>query len=378
MMYFFRNSKRRNICDICQQTFHSKTLLKRHQKNLEAFISVFCKNCDKLVSLDESKYHHNFTQVCMACHEYVSPENYKEHLCFHKESLQKMAHQNRVFCKFCKQIFFSRANLANHEQQCYSSDTSIFGCRCCDLIFFNVTDLNNHIVDIRDQRAKNDIQCIFCEVKLESQTLFLDHMNSKHFSDIKMYKIPKIRKNNLKETNPKTGSQIPCRFCHLTFKNKNWVVSHERKEHGSELTKCEICFQYIKMESIKSHYISHRLQEKYKNTPDKICNVCGVRVRNLDNHMVRHEGKRKHKCQLCSKSFKFHWDLKRHMLVHSNDAKHICQICGKRFKVGYNLKVHMRSHDAIKPFHCLVCQKTFTTKQWRDNHMKTHNRVLSC
>ncbi|KAF7286001.1 hypothetical protein GWI33_008304 [Rhynchophorus ferrugineus] len=258
--------------------------------------------------------------------------------------------------------------LINHEKQCYASQdkAGVLYCKCCSIKFPSIHDLDNHYKLLADnQGSKNTLECLFCGIKLESDDSFMYHVKHHH---LKKFELPET----FQSKGDRASTQIPCRFCSLTFKNKNWVISHERKQHSSEVIKCDICLEDIKMENAKSHYVSHRLQERYKNTPDKVCNICGVKIKNLDSHMVRHEDHRKHKCELCTKSFKLHWDLKRHLLVHSNEARHICQVCGKGFKVGYNLRVHMRSHENIKPFPCLICQKTFTTKQWRDNHLKTH------
>ncbi|CAG9763073.1 unnamed protein product [Ceutorhynchus assimilis] len=314
----FKTPSKQEQCQVCHKTFHSKSLKKRHENNLEAFVSAYCKPCNSFFGLHESRFHHCSALFCMSCNDYLS--DFRKHRCLHGHRLQKLANNRRMFCK---------------------SESQIVPCKSKS----------------NQEHSNTNLQCIFCEIKFKRFDLLKKHIRIKHLEQLKIPPIP---------------AENPCRFCQMSFKNKNWTISHERKQHASELIQCDICSESVKMAEAKSHYVSHRSHEKYKNAPQKMCNVCGVKIKNLETHMVRHDDNRKHQCGTCQKSFKLAWDLKRHMLVHTNETRHVCQICGKGFKVGYNLRVHMRSHQTIKPFACLICDKTFTTKQWRDNHLSSH------
>lgn len=308
----------------------------------------------------------------MKCHNSLLPDDFHSHWCFHEKSLQGMATSQKLYCKHCNKVFFWTQSVENHEKTCRTvrGSQNTF-CRCCKTDFASLQELDKHCFDRCTFKVTPPYTCTSCSVKNETADELRNHLKTRHLSNLVLPMLPKNKTG--RNARSKMVSEIPCRFCGKTFKNKNWTISHERKEHPTESIKCSICSEQVRMDTVKSHQLSHKMHEKYKNTPKKVCNVCGIKIKNLDSHMKRHEDHRRHQCYQCSKTFKVHWDLTRHMLVHTNETKHICQICGKGFKVGYNLSVHMRIHQVVKPYSCVVCKRTFTTKQWRDRHTKSHH-----
>ncbi|KAF7286002.1 hypothetical protein GWI33_008305 [Rhynchophorus ferrugineus] len=185
-------------------------------------------------------------------------------------------------------MFFSKLYLVNHEKHCGASLDKVGVCKCCLIKYPSTQALDNHYKLLAEcKRTKNKLKCSFCHNKFGSINLFMYHVKDSH---LKKFELPKMFKNK----GDKLSNQIPCRFCPSTFKNINWAISHERKQHASEAIKCEICFEHVKMKNARSHYISHRSRGGFKKTPDKMCNICEVRVKNLHNHMMKHEQYKEH------------------------------------------------------------------------------------
>src|SRR6218665_850993 len=89
------------------------------------------------------------------------------------------------------------------------------------------------------------------------------------------------------------------------------------------------------------------------------------------NSKVVNKGKR-HKCNLCHKSFIWNANLIVHMRSHTGDKPYNCQLCHKSFTCVGNLTVHKRSHTGEKPYKCQLCQKSFAHNSHLKRHIKTH------
>lgn len=61
-------------------------------------------------------------------------------------------------------------------------------------------------------------------------------------------------------------------------------------------------------------------------------------------------------------------------LKENTNGKIICDVCQKSFKKTYCLKRHMRIHSGDKPYSCQKCQSKFTQSSHLKKHLKTHNR----
>uniref|UniRef100_A0A8C6TCX1 C2H2-type domain-containing protein n=1 Tax=Neogobius melanostomus TaxID=47308 RepID=A0A8C6TCX1_9GOBI len=92
------------------------------------------------------------------------------------------------------------------------------------------------------------------------------------------------------------------------------------------------------------------------------------------------EEKKKHRCRVCSKTFKTKKDLKIHTRVHTGEKPFKCSTCDKTFTQSCNLNTHRRTHTGDKPYSCSVCNKTFARKGTLDRHRRTHtgDKPYSC
>lgn len=54
-------------------------------------------------------------------------------------------------------------------------------------------------------------------------------------------------------------------------------------------------------------------------------------------------------------------------------ATYSCHLCTKRFKYAYNLRSHLRTHNDERPFVCTVCGKAFARQHERKRHEGLHS-----
>ncbi len=68
---------------------------------------------------------------------------------------------------------------------------------------------------------------------------------------------------------------------------------------------------------------------------------------------------KKHKCETCTKRFKYATHLNIHTRIHLKQKPLACDQCQMSFSTKGNLTTHKRHHTGVKPFHCDICLKNF-------------------
>lgn len=79
-----------------------------------------------------------------------------------------------------------------------------------------------------------------------------------------------------------------------------------------------------------------------------------------------------YKCHICSRSFRFKFQVQRHIkITHSTSKPFICAICGATFSIKHYLTRHMKVHDDTR-LQCTLCDKKFTRQYQLAEHELTH------
>ncbi|KAM0718883.1 hypothetical protein Q7P37_005955 [Cladosporium fusiforme] len=101
------------------------------------------------------------------------------------------------------------------------------------------------------------------------------------------------------------------------------------------------------------------------------CGDCGrafLTRSDLRHHVIAHneEKKRRHKCPVCQKGFRYPKDRRRHELTHG-EAGHVCSQCGSQFKRLDHLERHLKGHAAGSVNGSMISRKSIVSSNKRQS-----------
>ncbi|KAJ0179953.1 hypothetical protein K1T71_004544 [Dendrolimus kikuchii] len=118
-----------------------------------------------------------------------------------------------------------------------------------------------------------------------------------------------------------------------------------------------------------------------KKRPERVCPYCGKISKSLRQHILKHTGDKKYKCDICSKAYNAKALLKSHLMRHTAKKNFNCDQCFATFFDEFDLKSHKISHSTEKRFSCSICNKAFKRKSTLKRHSLVHNlsnRKINC
>ena len=261
-------------CDSCNKTFSQACNLKMHIKtHHHGFV-----NEDKIANVSEPSLLSLISQI-LQIKSQVAQQEYK--------------------CNSCQKIFFQTSDLNNHIKALHEHESSItkkstpiskdtaFNCKKCEKSFSCQIELKKHNVNIHYKHAKR-ITCTFCQKSFCGQLI----------------------------------KSLKCDFCDQTFEFQCRLKSHAQTVHNiTHPFKCDFC---------EKSYGSYGSVRKHKS--------------------LVHISKKIHQCDLCKKQFNQSYNLNLHLKTHGM-GKHLekyryfssrkCKICGKNFTGLSGLKGHI-------------------------------------
>ncbi|CAH2037867.1 unnamed protein product, partial [Iphiclides podalirius] len=154
------------------------------------------------------------------------------------------------------------------------------------------------------------------------------------------------------------------------------VIKQIKYENASEESK--------ENEPVKKIVYKKKEKRKIKGSSKQgqICDECGKTVRNLKEHITRHQpinDKKCIKCKMCDKLFSSYSARYRHHKVKHLGIKQHCDICNKDVS---SLRVHqLVVHKTEElPYECVPCGRRFISQSTLDMHTTVHtkNRPYEC
>ncbi|KPI95420.1 Zinc finger protein 510 [Papilio xuthus] len=185
---------------------------------------------------------------------------------------------------------------------------------------------------------------------------------------------------------PSTETTVQCHDCGSYFKSKCKLRVHWKRTHLLNSLICSACKRTFK--SYKAYH-SHMSTKKRSCTSlqSNMIDITGIgkarlfyckecpyktkRIKDIQNHIVIHNGDRPYKCDICLKTFTQLSTVQNHKeMVHKKYKVEItCQICGKSVRGRSQVYRHIRSHDKVQ---CPICEKSMSRLSQKQ-HMQRHS-----
>ncbi|XP_075686640.1 transcription factor E4F1 [Rhinoderma darwinii] len=167
----------------------------------------------------------------------------------------------------------------------------------------------------------------------------------------------------------KKAQNWKCPHCGEIFKSSNSLKVHMKGHEGCRLFCCDQCGrEFLKAHMLKKHKESHGNVRKYK------CGECGKlykTIAHVKGHMRVHSDDRPYPCSKCGKRYKTKNAQQVHLRTHMEVKPYMCQYCPHSFREKGSLVRHIRHHTGEKPFKCPRCDRAFAEHGTLNRHMRT-------
>ncbi|XP_073964229.1 uncharacterized protein isoform X2 [Choristoneura fumiferana] len=223
---------------------------------------------------------------------------------------------NNFICQMCGFKYESFGSLERHMNMHFRN----YICDSCGTGFVTYSRLRMHA---KTMHVDGSFKCELCQKIYPSHQKLKSHVDTVH-KCLKRFKCTKCperftdyfkRHQHLVETHGVPELEYKCNVCDKVYARRYMLSRHMKRDHLEErYFQCDICF--------------HK---------------CFAR-RDLESHMVKHNGARIFECSVCKKAYARKKTLTEHMRIHNNDRRFACAVCGLAFVQNCSLKGHMKTH----------------------------------
>ncbi|XP_030916936.1 transcription factor E4F1, partial [Geospiza fortis] len=354
------NKEGRYVCELCQKTFKTASILKAHMITHSSRKDYECKLCGTSFRTKGSLIRHH--------RRHTDERPYK--------------------CKNCGKSFRESGALTRHLKSLTP---------CTEKIRFNMT---KEIVVNKDDlppgpcsSTTDTVSSIASESMEASPVIHLvtdAKGNVLHEVHVQMQGLPMVDAKPLDPDQPHP-EELPCEgevnsenLLRQAMRNSGIVIERvaleevqkpdepvaaapeELENKGMEVDE-EPC---VKVEGVESTPAEGT--NGYKRYICSHCNEAFSEAAALETHSKSHTEYKPFKCEECGKEFTKGYLLKKHQEVHVNERRFRCGECGKLYKTIAHVKGHRRVHSDERPYACPKCGKRYKTKNAQQVHFRTH------
>uniref|UniRef100_A0A8D8Q513 Zinc finger protein Xfin n=1 Tax=Cacopsylla melanoneura TaxID=428564 RepID=A0A8D8Q513_9HEMI len=367
-------------CQLCNKTYVSKSVLKKHLKKHLGLFKYSCEICTK---------------------RFFERSSLKKHMRTHTSNfpLNKLKSEEPLKCHSCLTYFHFKYKLITHqmlEHGLGKEHETCYQCPLCD-IKFNILSTNEPKSPLV-QTIKQEKTDVDSEKGSEEKTEEPPHPNNlvepdypTHLNDHKtIFANLKITPSNMQliiSEHIKSHQYVEnhmCELCYKVFETRENLMRHLKIHDDKERKrfKCEQCDKrFTSNADLNKH--SNAIHQRLKLHE---CDMCGKNFsqrNNLKRHLeeVHRTDGMKFECYVCSKVLATSHSLKRHILIH-NGPKYTCEICKREFTRVYELNIHKKMHDdennTANQLKCQYCGKVFLKKSNLKAHIENNHLDYSC
>ncbi|XP_035419343.1 transcription factor E4F1 [Cygnus atratus] len=358
------NKEGRYVCELCQKTFKTASILKAHMITHSSRKDYECKLCGTSFRTKGSLIRHH--------RRHTDERPYK--------------------CKKCGKSFRESGALTRHLKSLTP---------CTEKIRFNV---NKEIVVNKDDlpagSCSSNADTVSSMASESIETSPVIHLvtdakgNVLHEVHVQMQELPVVDEKSLDRDEPHP-EELPCEgepnsenLLRQAMRNSGIVIERvaveemqkpdepavpaaeelENEVVEAEEEPCgEQCVEIEQAESTDAERTNG-----YKSYVCPHCNEAFSEATSLETHVKGHLDYKPFKCEECGKEFTKGYLLKKHQEVHVNERRFRCGECGKLYKTIAHVKGHRRVHSDERPYSCPKCGKRYKTKNAQQVHFRTH------
>uniref|UniRef100_A0A7M4FYK6 Transcription factor E4F1 n=1 Tax=Crocodylus porosus TaxID=8502 RepID=A0A7M4FYK6_CROPO len=358
------NKEGRYVCELCQKTFKTASILKAHMITHSSRKDYECKLCGTSFRTKGSLIRHH--------RRHTDERPYK--------------------CKKCGKSFRESGALTRHLKSLTP---------CTEKIRFN---MNKEIVvnkdDLPTGSCSSNAETVSSITSESIETSPVIHLvtdakgNVLHEVHVQMQELPVVDTKSL-DQDPSNPEELSCEgevnsenLLRQAMRNSGIVIervtmeeiqksdeasaaaTEELENEGVEAEE-ELCGeQCIEIEQVET--TDSQTTNGYKSYVCSHCTEVFSEAAFLETHMKEHLEYKPFRCEECGKEFPKGYLLKKHQEVHVHERRFRCGECGKLYKTIAHVKGHRRVHSDERPYSCPKCGKRYKTKNAQQVHFRTH------
>ncbi|KAM9222830.1 transcription factor E4F1 isoform 4-T4 [Leptosomus discolor] len=330
------NKEGRYVCELCQKTFKTASILKAHMITHSSRKDYECKLCGTSFRTKGSLIRHH--------RRHTDERPYK--------------------CKKCGQSFRESGALTRHLKSLTP---------CTEKIRFN---MNKETVVNKEDLPTDAKGNILHEVHVQMQELPVVDAKSLDQDQSHPEELPcegEVNSENLLRQAMRNSGIVIERVAVEELQKPDQPAGAAAEELDSAAVEAEEeacgeqCVEVEQAESTEAERTNG-----YKRYLCPQCNEAFSDASSFETHIKAHLDFKPFKCEECGKEFTKGYLLKKHQEVHVNERRFRCGECGKLYKTIAHVRGHRRVHSDERPYPCPTCGKRYKTKNAQQVHFRTH------